>query len=435
MPVAPCVHGASRPRARRWGRGVTASAVGACTALLVGAAVAGCGTSAVAHNHVPGDRLTIYASVPFDGPSSVNARAVLGGAQLALDTADGHVGAYGIKLRVLNDATIQSRGWDPGQTSANARRAAADPSTIGYIGELNSGASAISIPLLNRAGIPQVSPSSTAVGLTMGGPEANPGEPEKYYPTESRTFVRVVPNDSAQAAVQARLQHQAGCRATVVLDDGEVDGRDGAISFAVAAHDAGVPVVATDQFSPSATNYRSLAASVARTDADCVLISALPQNHATLLTKQVARALPESRIFGWAGLAESTYTDPDYGGIPEWLDPRMTITVATLAPRDYPRAGRRFFAAYTRRYGHPQPYAIYGYEAMSLMLSAIARATHEGSDRAVRSRVRAMLFATRDRHSVLGTYSLDSRGDTSLDRYGVYHVVEGRMVFWKAMTP
>ncbi len=435
MPVTACVHGASRPRARRFGRGATASAIGALTALLAAAAVAGCGASAIAHNHVPGNRLTIYASVPFDGPSSVNARAVVGGVQLALDTAHRHVGAYRIKLRVLNDGTIQSRGWDPGQTSANARRAAADPSTIGYIGEFNSGASAVSIPLLNRAGIPQVSPSSTAVGLTMGGPEANPGEPAKYYPTQSRTFVRVVPNDSAQAAVQARLQRQAGCRTTVVLDDGEVDGHDGAISFAVAAHDAGVHVVATDQFSPTATSYRSLAASVARTGADCVMISALPQNHAALVTKQVARALPEARIFGWAGLAESTYTDPEYGGIPEWLDQRMTITVATLAPREYPRAGRRFLADYTRRYDPPAPYAIYGYEAMSLMLSAIARATDGGRDRAVRSRVRAMLFATRDRHSVLGTYSLDSRGDTSLDKYGVYHVVEGRMVFWKAMTP
>ncbi len=408
---------------------------------MAGAALAGsgllaaCATSAPAHNHVSGYRLTIYASVPFDGPSSITARAVIGGAEMALDAAHRRVGSYRIVLRVVNDATVPSRGWDPGQTSANARRAVADPSTIGYIGEVNSGASAISIPLLNRAGIPQVSPSSTAVGLTTGGPEAAPGEPQKYYPSLTRTFARVVPNDAVQAAVQARLQRQLGCRRTAVLDDGEVDGRDGAMSFAVAAHAAGIRVVANDTFNPRAANYRSLAASVAQSGATCVLISALPQNNAALVSEQVARAVPAARIFGWSGLAESTYTARQYGGIPGWLDPRMMITVAALAPRLYPRAGRRFLAAYARRYGHSQPDAIYGYEAMSLMLAAITRATDEGTAGAIRTGVRRAIFATRDRHSVLGTYSIKSRGDTSLDRYGVYRVVDGRMVFWKALAP
>ena len=49
------------------------------------------------------------------------------------------------------------------------------PTTIGYVGDLNSGASAISIPPLNRAGIPQVSPTSTAVGLTSSALGSFPG--------------------------------------------------------------------------------------------------------------------------------------------------------------------------------------------------------------------------------------------------------------------
>lgn len=404
-------------------------------AVLAAAALAGCGASAVADNHVPGRKLTVFVSVPFDGSSAVSARAVVGGAQLALDSARHRLGRYRIELRVLNDATVQSRGWDPGQTSQNARVALADPTTIGYIGDLNSGASAVSIPLLNREGIPQISPSSTAVGLTQGGPAASPGEPQKYYPTQRRTFVRIVPTDSDQAGVQAKLQSQAGCRKVVVLDDGEVDGRDGAMSFAVAAKSADVDLVGTFQFDPRATSYQSLAASVAQTGADCMLISALPQNNAVQVSRQVARALPGIRIFGWSGLADTTYTDQDDGGIPDWLDSRMMVTVATLGAGDYPPAGRRFLAAYARRYGPPQPYAIYGYEAMSLMLDAISRATHRGRDDAVRSKVLAALFATHDRRSALGTYSIDGSGDTSLDRYGVYRISDGRLLFWKAMEP
>ena len=70
---------------------------------------------------------------------------------------------------------------------------------------------------------------------------------------------------------------------------------------------------------------------------------------------------------------------------------------------------------------------------MSLVLSAIARATAGGTEPAVRAKVRAAIFATRERRSVLGTYSIDHDGDTTLRRYGVYSIVAGRLTFWQAI--
>ena len=67
------------------------------------------------------------------------------------------------------------------------------------------------------------------------------------------------------------------------------------------------------------------------------------------------------------------------------------------------------------------------------MLNAIARATDNGTHEAVRTKVLSALFATRDRRSVLGTYSINANGDTSLDEYGVWRIVDGRLTFWKAM--
>jgi branched-chain amino acid transport system substrate-binding protein len=92
-----------------------------------------------------------------------------------------------------------------------------------------------------------------------------------------------------------------------------------------------------------------------------------------------------------------------------------------------------FFADYSQLYGTPQPYAIYGYETMSLMLDAISRATHGGKIAAQRSKVVAAIFKTRNRHSVLGTYSINGNGDTTLTRYGVYRVVDGRLEFARAI--
>jgi branched-chain amino acid transport system substrate-binding protein len=405
--------------------------------LAVLSALAGCAVKHkvdTAGSRIHGRVLTIYASVPLNGASRVSGLAVVSGARLALSQVRGRIGDYEIALKILDDATVKRGGWDPGQTTINARAAVLDPTTIGYLGELNSGAGAVSIPPLNRAGIPQVSPASTAVGLTSAGASAFPGEPQKYYPSGVRTFVRVVPNDTVQSIAQVRAQRGLGCRRTYVLDDGEVDGADAARSFEVAAQRAGPRVVAIQAFPRDAPNYKALANGVAQTHPDCVLISADAESGAVGLTEQLAATMPDVKVFGSAGLAESTYTDPAQGGIPASIDSRVVLTAPNLADSQYPRSARAFAAAYQRRYGAIEPDSIFGYEAISLLLSAISRATDRGTEPAVRSAVRAALFATQDRHSVLGTYSVDRDGDTTLRRYGVYGIVAGRLSFWQAIA-
>lgn len=406
----------------------------AAVVIAVAAVLSGCGakdTSATGATRIEGKTLTVYVSAPLTGASRVSGSAVADGARLALAQAHDRVGEYRIALKVLDDATIQRGGWDPGQTTLNARAAVLDPTTIGYVGEVNSGASAISIPPLNRAGIPQVSPTSTAVGLTSAGAGAFPGEPQKYYPSGVRTFARVVPNDTVQAIAQVRVQQSLGCRRIYVLDDGEVDGADTARSYLVAAQRAGLSVIGIQAFARGATSYKPLALGVAQMHPDCLLISADTESGAVPLTTQLAAAMPGVKLFGSAGLAETTYADPAHGGIPLAVDPRVVITAPTLGAGQDPAATRAFTAAFDRRYGSLQPDAIFGYEAMSLMLSAIDRATNHGTKPAVRSQVRAALFGTRDRASVLGSYSIDPEGDTTLRRYGVYAIVAGRLTFWE----
>jgi len=401
--------------------------------LLLALALAGCGGTSLV-NKIHGTRLTIFESVPLDGAAEPDGQAVLNGAQLALNQIGGRIGRYRIRIRVLDDATATAGGWDPGQTEADARIAAADRTAIGYIGDLESGASAVSIPLLNREGIAQISPMSTAVGLTSDAPGSSPGEPEKYYPTGVRTFARVMPNDLVGAAAQVSLEQQLGCTRTYVLEDEEVDGVDYATTFAAAAKTAGLTVIGTQSYETGAASYTSLAASVATATPDCVVLSALNPTSAVLVTEALGTALPHARIFAGASLAIGAYTSPELGGIPVSLDRRVLIMVGALGRRSYPPAGRAFLQRYSIAFGPPPPDAIFGYEAMSLMLDAIARATGGGHRQAVRSRVVAALFATHDRASVLGTYSIDRAGDTTLRSYGVWRIVAGRLSFWKAIT-
>ncbi|MGN6168686.1 MAG: ABC transporter substrate-binding protein, partial [Solirubrobacteraceae bacterium] len=257
-------------------------------AVLAAVTLAACGgIDAPAQGRIPGEKLTVYVSVPLSGASAVSARAVVDGVKLASSGARDRIGKYRVAVKVLNDATAAQGEWDPGQTSSNAVQAAADPSAIGYIGDLDSGASAVSIPILNQAGIPQISPRSSAVGLTSGGPAAAPGEPAKYYPAQERTFARVAPSDSVEAAVQVMLQESLGCTKTYVLTDEEVDGEDFAASFAVAARRAGLRVLATQQYDPQALGYRALARTIASSGATCVLVSAISGSNAVPVTRQI----------------------------------------------------------------------------------------------------------------------------------------------------
>src|SRR5829696_2356338 len=172
-----------------------------------------------------GKELTVYSSLPLQGASRPQSEDVINGIKLALKQKGGKCGDFKIKYESLDDATAAAGKWEAGQTSANARKVAQDDNAIAYIGEFNSGASAISIPITNEAGILQVSPSNTALGLTKGGAGAEPGEPDKYYPSGERNYGRVVPIDTIQGAAQAQYMKDEGVTSVYVLDDAEVYGK------------------------------------------------------------------------------------------------------------------------------------------------------------------------------------------------------------------
>ncbi|HLY50353.1 MAG TPA: branched-chain amino acid ABC transporter substrate-binding protein [Solirubrobacteraceae bacterium] len=399
------------------------------TAVAV-ALLAGCGSSDRPRARIHGQILTIYFSGPRRGDSSVAAAAALNGARLALAHIHARIGSYRIRLRVLDDSTPQSRGWDPNQTTFDARRAAQDPTAIGYLGDFNSGASAISIPLLNRAGIVQISPASTAVGLTTTGPGAAPGEPQKYYPSGVRTFARVVPTDAGQALALVRAEQSVGCQSTFVLEDAEVDGEAAALSFLLTAQSAGLRVAGVQAFQRGAPSYAGLAQSVAGTGADCVVLSAIDEPSAVRLTEQVVRAVPKAMILATDGLADSAFGSPSDGGLPSSLDNRVLVISPVLPQTAYPPAGRAFLSEYARRFGPPPPSAIFGYQAMTLLLGAIDAATDHGRRDAERADVREEVFSGQLVHGAVGTFRIDRWGDTSLRGYGIYAFSAGHLVRW-----
>jgi branched-chain amino acid transport system substrate-binding protein len=410
-------------------------AVFGCAALALGVAACGDdnksdegGGGTDTSSSAGGGSVNVYSSLPLQGASKDQTGAMVKGIQLALEEAGGKAGNITVNYESLDDSTAQAGNWDPGQVAQNARKVAGDDKAVFYIGEFNSGASAISIPILNQAGIPQVSPANTYVGLTTDEPGSEKGEPAKYYPTGQRTYLRIVPRDTIQAAALLTKMKNDGCTKVALANDKDTYGAGLARLIELQAGDTGVELTEDVGIDKTAPNFRSVADQFKADGADCFVFGGVTANGAVQLYKDVGAALPNAKLYGPDGVCESGFTNPAKKGIPAALGKRFECSVATLDLASYP-GGKEFLDAYKAKYGGetPDPYAIYGYEAMKLGLDTIEAAGDGGTDKA---KVLETLFATKDRDSALGTYSFDENGDTTLTDYGIYAVGDdGNPVF------
>jgi branched-chain amino acid transport system substrate-binding protein len=375
-----------------------------------------------------GETVNVYSSLPLQGAQRLQTTAMVNGIKLALEQHDGKAGKLRVKYTSLDDSTAQAGNWTPEATQANAQRVASDDSAIAYIGEFNSGASAVSIPVLNEVPIAQISPSNTAVGLTSDEPGADKGEPDKYYPTGERHYLRIVPKDTIQGAALATVMKNDGCKEIYILNDKEVYGAGLARNIESSAKEQGLEVAANEGIDPKAPNFRSQAATIESSGADCFVFSGVTPNGAVQLFKDVEAALPDAKLYGPDGVSNPEFFVADEGGLPADVASKVKVTVATLSPDQYPPEGQRFFDEYKQRYDVPSvdPYAIYGYEAMDLVLDTCQKL---GADCADREALIEALRGTNGRESVLGTYDIDENGDTTITDYGVYRVDDGELVF------
>jgi branched-chain amino acid transport system substrate-binding protein len=375
-----------------------------------------------------GKTLTIYSDMPLQGAGGPQSTSVVNGEKLALEQNKGLAGKFKIKFVSLDNSTAQAGSWTPDATSANARKVAGDSNTAVYIGEFNSGAAAVSIPILNEAGVPMISPANTAVGLTTKDPGATPGEPDKYYPSGKRNYVRVVARDSIKGPAMVSTMNEDGCTKVELTNDKEVYGAGLAQAIVIAAKQHGLDVIANDGIDKNAANYRSLAQKAKAAAADCFAYSGVTQNNAVQLFKDFAAGIPNAKLYGPDGTCESGFINTKTG-IPDSVAKRYKCTSPTLPASELPPAGQQFFKDYAAKFGGtPDPYSIYGYESMQLALDAIKRSkTGEKAD------IIKALFATKNRSSALGTYSIDANGDTSLTEMALDGVENGQLTFIKVI--
>jgi branched-chain amino acid transport system substrate-binding protein len=388
--------------------------------------LAGCGVAVSASSQVPGRELTVYSSLPLNGPQAPISRQIIRGERLALAQARGHVGHFRVSLVSLDDASPQSGRWEPGIAATNARLATQDTHAIAYLGDLDSGATAVSLPLVNAAGIPQVSPGSAYIGLTTP-LDAGQDEPQRFYPSDERTFVRLIPSDRVEAAAQVDLMRALHVRRLYVLSDEHPFHVSLAELVRAEAQQTGIAIAGTEELHVGEglarpSEYAGPAGRVAASGAQAVFFSGSQLAAAGALWQELHARDAALWLLGSHDLATRAFASR-VGGAAR----RTLLTSPYLPPARYGGAAqgvlRRYRAAFREAGQAP---ALYGYEAMSLVLQAIRMA---GARAGSRQALLAKLFAIGQRHFALGQFAIDASGETTLRRYAFYRVASGGLAF------
>ena len=277
-----------------------------------------------------------------------------------------------------------------------------------------------------------ISPANTYVGLTSDEPGSEPGEPDKYYPTGTRTYARIAPLDVKQGAAIVALMKQEGCTKVAMTNDKEVYGAGLARVIEMAAKAQGLTLTANDAIDKNASNYRALAAAgQGRRRRLLRVLRHHRQQRGPAVQGLRGRARRRRQALRSGRRLRRLFANEKEGGIPASLAPQVKCTV----PRSLPTRTRppaRSSSRPTRRSSATPPTRTpsTATRRMALALDAIERSkTGERED------ILKAIFATKDRESVLGTYSIDEKGDTTLGDYGAYTIDDGALKFDQTVKP
>ena len=331
-------------------------------------------------------------------------------------------GSLKIGYQSCDDSTAQTGGWDSAKCATNARLYAGNRSVIGVVGTFNSGCAKIIVPILNRANpgpMPMVSPANTNPGLTK---HWDPGEPQKYYPTGVRNYARVVATDDFQGPADAMWSKSLGYKKVYVLNDKQTYGFGVASTYKNAAKKLGIQVVGFKGWDAKQSSYEALGNLIKKSGAQAVFLGGIACNNGAKLMQDLKATDPGLKLQMPDG-----FSDPNANGS---VANGAYISVAGQPPKGLTGQGAVFVKSFGKQIGAtPNPYAAYGAQAMDVMLNAVAAG---GGDRAKTNKA---IFGQTVTNGILGTFTINSTGDTNLTPITIYKQAGKQLIPVKTLVP
>ena len=354
----------------------------------------------------------IASDMVLQGSSRTQTLQIVEAVRQVLDSAGWKAGAVNVGFQSCDDSTAQLGKWDPGKCSQNANAYAENASLLAVIGTFNSGCAAVELPVLNQApggGLAMVSPANTYVCLTEGGPGCADDEPDRYYPSGTRNYVRVVAHDAYQGAALAQFMQEQGTTKLYILNDKEAYGLGVATNVRGAAEHLGIEVLGFDAWDPRATNYEALMNKIKQSGADGVFLGGLTDENGAQVIKDKVKVLGDNetvKLYMPDGFTQQSSIDES--GVENTRG--AFFSVAGVPIEEFGPAGQEFIDEFATRVGDQpvDPYGVYGAQAAQIVLEAIANSDY------TRAGVIEQLFATEVEAGFLGDFSFNENGDPTL---------------------
>jgi branched-chain amino acid transport system substrate-binding protein len=361
-------------------------------ALALALSITGCGKKEVAG----GDVIKIGSVAPLTGPQTHIGKDNENGARLAVDEINAkglELGGKKVKLELLGEDDQA----EP-KTATIVAQKLVDAGVVAVIGHLNSGTTIPASRLYNDAGIPQISPSATAVAYTAQG---------------YKTAYRVMANDAQQGKALGQFAvNRLGAKKIAIIDDRTAYGQGLADEFEKAAKATGGMIVAREFTNDRATDFSAILTSIKGKSPDLIFFGGMdPQGGP--MAKQMKSLGLTAKLLGGDGLQNVNFVK--LAG----TDAEGVVASSPGLPIDSMPGGPEFRKRFEAKYGVIQVYAPYAYDAVYALVDAMKRANS-----AEPAKVLAELPKT-DILGVSGPIKFDAKGDTTGGAITLYTVKGG----------
>jgi branched-chain amino acid transport system substrate-binding protein len=409
------------------------------------ATLAACGTSTGSgggggSSSGPLDNCVGQVTVASDLPTSGGDAAIGGGTEkgvrLAVDQANAAklLGGCTINYIAKDDSSVAKGKHDPQQGAQNVTALVANQAVVGIIGPFNSSVAVAELPITNKAGVAQISPSNTDPGLTIAGSDPDI-DTASLKPTGKTTYFRVISNDVVQAEVMAEVAYkELKLRKVYDIDDQETYGKDLSNYFDKDFQKLGGTVVARASLPGDTKDFRPQITDAQGKGADSVFFGGVASNGSGILKKQMADAGFNAQFLSGDGTVDPQFFI-DAGAQGDGAQASSAPDTTKLS------SAQQFISQYKKRYSQDVvAYSTYGYDCMNILLQAIhdvlvANGGKIPSDPAAfRARVIAKIQGI-DYKGTIGETKFDSLGDTENHDFSVYKATGGKWVARETISP
>jgi branched-chain amino acid transport system substrate-binding protein len=293
---------------------------------------------------------------PVSGPNSHLGKDNENGARMAID----ELNAKGFTIngqKVTLQLVAEDDGSDPKQGTAVAQKLV-DAKVKGVIGHLNSGTSVPASKIYHDAGIPQISPATTATQYTR---QRFPGA------------FRVVANDAKLGGTLGKYAVDTlKAKNIAVIDDRTTYGQGVASEFLKGAKGPGVKIVGKEFTSATATDYTAILTSIRAKKPDLVFFGGMDSVGGPMLKQMKALGI-DARFMGGDGICTESLGRLAGDAVGEGKV--VCAEAGGVKGAEAEKAMNDFRARFKQKTGQEvQLYAPYVYDAVMVMAAAMQKA-------------------------------------------------------------